>query len=99
MRSSTDKLLNKIQHPDRYREVVITSAGTQIVLSVWAGRPDRAAIAFLPRTMTHPLFYEEFLDALNLSGFTIVGIHSQGHGKSPRARQPPHIRSANDERP
>ena len=38
--------------------------------------------------MTHPLFYEEFLDALNRTGLTVVGVHSQGHGKSPRPRQP-----------
>ncbi len=88
MRTATDKLLNGVQHPTVYREVVICSAGAPIVLSVWAGRPDRASVVFLPGTMTHPLFYEDFLDALNRSGLTVIGVHSQGHGKSPRTRQP-----------
>jgi hypothetical protein len=30
--------------------------------------------------MTHPLFYEEFLDALNRSGLTVVGLHPAAHG-------------------
>lgn len=88
MRNPTDRLLNRVQRPDAYCEVVISSAGTPIVLSVWAGHPDQAAVVFLPGTMTHPLFYEEFLDALNRTGLTVVGVHSQGHGKSPRTRQP-----------
>lgn len=88
MRTSTDTLLNRVQRPNAYREVVISSAGTPIVLSVWAGHPGRASVVFLPGTMTHPLFYEEFLDALNRAGLTVVGVHSQGHGKSPRTREP-----------
>jgi alpha-beta hydrolase superfamily lysophospholipase len=88
MRSGTDRLLNKVQRPAAYREVVITSAGAPIVLSVWRGEPGRPAVVFLPGTMTHPLFYEEFLDALNRAGVTVVGVHSQGHGKSPRVRLP-----------
>jgi alpha-beta hydrolase superfamily lysophospholipase len=35
--------------------------------------------------MTHPLFYEEFLDGVAQAGFSVVGVHLQGHGKSPRA--------------
>ncbi|MGZ8744143.1 MAG: alpha/beta fold hydrolase [Nocardioides sp.] len=88
MRTPTDTLLNRVQRPNAYREVVISSAGTPIVLSVWNGHPGRASVVFLPGTMTHPLFYEEFLDALNRTGLTVVGVHSQGHGKSPRAREP-----------
>lgn len=88
MRTQSDKVLNKVQHPDAYREVLISSGGSVIVLSVWGGRPGQAAVVFLPGTMTHPLFYEEFLDALNQTGLTIVGVHSQGHGKSPRTRKP-----------
>ena len=34
--------------------------------------------------MTHPLFYEEFLDGLSRARFNVVGVHLQGHGKSPR---------------
>lgn len=86
-RTPAEKVLNKVGRPDAYREVLISSGGSTIALSVWDGRPDRAAVVFLPGTMTHPLFYEEFLDALSLTGLTVVGVHYQGHGKSPRTRQ------------
>lgn len=88
MRTATEKLLNAVQRPEAYREVLIRSADVPVVLSVWTGRPDRPVVVFLPGTMTHPLFYEEFLDALNRAGITVVGVHSQGHGKSPRVRRP-----------
>jgi alpha-beta hydrolase superfamily lysophospholipase len=88
MRSADEKLLNSVERPEAYREVVVSSAGSPIVLSVWDGQPDRAAAVFLPGTMTHPLFYEDFLDALNRNGLNVVGVHSQAHGKSPRTRQP-----------
>lgn len=88
MRTPTDRLLNHIQRPSAYREVVIISAGAPIVLSVWDGEPGRPAVVFLAGTMTHPLFYEDFLDALNRAGVTVVGVHSQGHGKSPRVDLP-----------
>lgn len=88
MRTLTDKVLNNVEHPNVYREVLISSGGSTIVFSVWDGRPGQAAVVFLPGTMTHPLFYEEFLDALNQTGLTVVGVHSQGHGKSPRTRRP-----------
>lgn len=88
MRTATDRLLNNVQRPAAYREAVITSAGAPIVLSVWDGEPGRPAVVFLPGTMTHPLFYEEFLDAVNRAGVTVVGVHGQGHGKSPRVRLP-----------
>lgn len=87
MRSAQQRLLNAVQRPDAYREMVITSAGAEIVLSVWEGAADQPVVLFLPGTMTHPLFYEEFLDALNHEGLTAVGLHGQGHGKSPRVRQ------------
>lgn len=88
MRTEADLLLNRVQRSDAYHEVVITSANAPIVLSVWTGRPEQTAIVFFAGTMTHPLFYEEFLDALNRRGHTVVGVHSQAHGKSPRVRQP-----------
>jgi alpha-beta hydrolase superfamily lysophospholipase len=81
-------MLNEVQRPEAYQEVVLQSAGVPIVLSVWAGRPGLPVVVFLPGTMTHPLFYEEFLDALNRAGLTVVGVHGQGHGKSPRVRVP-----------
>ena len=64
------------------------SAGARIVLSVWDGTTGMPVVLFLPGTMTHPLFYEEFLDALSRAGLTVAGLHGQGHGKSPRARRP-----------
>jgi alpha-beta hydrolase superfamily lysophospholipase len=88
MRTAEQKLLNTVQRPEAYREVVISSDGADIVLSVWEGLASRPVVLFLPGTMTHPLFYEEFPDALNLAEYTAVGVHSQGHGKSPRARRP-----------
>jgi alpha-beta hydrolase superfamily lysophospholipase len=45
-------------------------------------------VLFSPGTMSHPLFYEEFLDALNRAGLTVAELHGQGHGKSPRAHRP-----------
>lgn len=78
--------LNAVQRPDAYREVLIDSAGLPVALSVWEGEPAKPAVLFLPGTMTHPLFYEEFLDALNRAGHTVVGVHAAGHGKSPRLR-------------
>lgn len=87
MRSKHEKLLNAVARADVYREVVISSVGVPIVLSVWAGRPTAPALVFLPGTMTHPLFYADFLGRLNEAGVTVVGVHSQGHGKSPRVRR------------
>ena len=67
-----------------YDETVIVSAGAPIVLSVWRGDPGAPTVVFLPGTMVHPLFYTEFLEGLHRRGFSVVGVHYQGHGKSPR---------------
>jgi alpha-beta hydrolase superfamily lysophospholipase len=67
-----------------YEEVLIEASGAPVVLSVWSGESGAPSVVFLPGTMTHPLFYEEFLDGLAQAGFNVVGVHSQGHGKSPR---------------
>jgi len=88
MRTRDQQLLNAVQRPDAYDEVVLDSGGVPVVLSMWAGLPDAPAVLFLPGTMTHPLFYEDFLDALNRDGLTVVGLHPQAHGKSPRVRRP-----------
>jgi hypothetical protein len=88
VRSADQRLVNAVQRPESYREVVLRSAGARIVLSVWDAPAGNPVALFLPGTMTHPLFYEEFLDALNRDGLTVVGLHGQGHGKSPRARRP-----------
>jgi alpha-beta hydrolase superfamily lysophospholipase len=88
MRTAEQKLLNAVSRPEIYREVVVPSQDADIVLSVWEGAAAQPVVLFLPGTMTHPLFYEEFLTALAESGVTTVGLHAQGHGKSPRARRP-----------
>jgi hypothetical protein len=54
---------------------VVVSAGAPIVLSVWRGDPGAPTVVFLSSTMTHPLFYAEFLDGLNRCGLAVVGVH------------------------
>jgi alpha-beta hydrolase superfamily lysophospholipase len=75
---------NQLSQPNPYHETVVVSGGAPIVLSVWPGEPGAPTVVFLPGTMTHPLFYAEFLDGLNQRGLSVVGVHYQGHGKSPR---------------
>jgi alpha-beta hydrolase superfamily lysophospholipase len=77
-------IANQISDPNPYDETVIVSAGAPIVLSVWRGDPGAPTVVFLPGTMTHPLFYTEFLEGLNRRGLSVVGVHHQGHGHSPR---------------
>jgi alpha-beta hydrolase superfamily lysophospholipase len=87
MRTQEQRLLNAVQRPDIYEEALIESQGVPIALSIWKGNPDAPCIAFLPGTMVHPLFYEELLDGLARAHFNVVGVHFQGHGKSPRVDQ------------
>ncbi len=87
MRTQEQRLLNAVQRPEVYEEVLIESRGVPIALSIWKGNPGAPCIVFLPGTMVHPLFYEELLDGLALAGFNVVGVHFQGHGKSPRVDQ------------
>ncbi|GAB2445386.1 hypothetical protein GCM10027062_27460 [Nocardioides hungaricus] len=89
MRTPEQQALNAVQRPEAYREVLLESAGFPVALSVWEGEPSAPAVVFLPGTMTHPLFYEEFLDALNRAGLSVVGLHPAAHGKSPRVRRRP----------
>lgn len=84
MRDRGQRLRNEVEHPERYDEVTISSRGVDIVLSVWQGQPGAPVVVFLPGTMTHPLFYEEFCDGLAARGLNVVGVHFEGHGKSPR---------------
>jgi alpha-beta hydrolase superfamily lysophospholipase len=84
MRSREKRLLNQVQRDDVYREVLVDSGGVPIALSVWSGTGGGGTVVFLPGTMTHPLFYEELLNALCGGGFNIVGVHFREHGKSPR---------------
>lgn len=88
MRTREQRLLNSVQRPELYEEVLLKSAGALIALSVWRGEREAPCVVFLPGTMTHPLFYEEFLDGLARAGFNLVGVHFQGHGKSPRVKPP-----------
>ncbi len=87
MRTREQRLLGAVQRPDIYEEVLIESRGVPIALSIWKGNPGAPCVVFLPGTMTHPLFYEELLDGLSRAGFNVVGVHYQGHGKSPRVEQ------------
>ena len=64
------------------------SAGAPIVLSIWRGSPGAPTVVFLPGTMTHSLFTKEFLEGLHRRGLSVVGVHCQGHGHSPRIRRP-----------
>lgn len=87
MRTRAQRLLNAVQRPELYEEVLLESAGAQIAISMWSGERDAPCVVFLPGTMTHPLFYEEFLDGLARAGFNVVGVHFQDHGKSPRGKR------------
>ena len=75
-------MLNEVQRPGAYRDDLIGAPGT-VALSVWEPDPGAPTVVFLPGTMTHPSFYEEFLDALSRAGLGVVGLHPAGHGKSP----------------
>jgi alpha-beta hydrolase superfamily lysophospholipase len=81
-------LLNAVSRPEVYEEVMIDPSGVPIALSIWIGQPGAPSVVFLPGTMSHPLFYEEFLDGLARAGLNVVGVHFRGHGKSPRVRRP-----------
>lgn len=72
---------------NNYYEVLIPSGETHIALSIYKAEYEAPVIIFLPGTMTHPLFYDEFLNRLASNGFNIVGIHFISHGKSPRDKQ------------
>lgn len=71
-----------------YTEHAIQSGYATILLSVWRSAPGAPSIVFLPGTMLHPLMYDEALEALARARFNVVGVHFQGHGKSPRSREP-----------
>lgn len=69
MRTSDQCLLNAVQRPEAYEEVVISLASSPIVLSVWCRQPTAPAVLFLPGTMTHPL-----RTALRLGGRLAPGL-------------------------
>jgi len=70
-----------------YSEVLIESAGTRIALSLYQAGKGRPCIVFIPGTMTHPLFYDDFLTLLAGAGFNVAGVHPLSHGKSPREKK------------
>ena len=78
---------SQVRHADCYQEVTIASAGAPILLSIWRGDRGAPTVVFLPGTMTHPLFYREFLEGLQRRRLSVVGVHYQGHGLSPRIRR------------
>jgi alpha-beta hydrolase superfamily lysophospholipase len=84
--ASTGLFSSRVRHAGRYEEITIVSGGAPIVLSIWHGDPGAPTVVFLPGTMTHPLFYKEFLDGLHRRGLSVVGVHYQGHGHSPHIR-------------
>lgn len=84
MRATAPNMLATVQDFGSYEEATIVSGGAAIVLSIWLADPQASTVLFLPGTMTHPLFYQGFLQGLNHAGFNVVGVHFVGHGKSPR---------------
>ena len=64
-----------------YSEVSIESGRAPITLSIWEAEQDAApTVVFVPGTMTHPLFYSPFLDAVSRHGYHVVGVHPLSHG-------------------
>jgi hypothetical protein len=83
-RSWEQRLLGHVQHPEMCREVLLTSGGAAIALSVWRPDDPRGTVVLVPGTATHPLLSEEFLDRLAAAGLGRGRVHLQAHGKSPR---------------
>lgn len=69
-----------------YKEVLIESAGTRIALSIYESEKTSPVVIFLPGTMTHPLFFDEFLSVVAKNGYNVIGVHFISHGKSPREK-------------
>lgn len=70
-----------------YTEIFINSGGISICLSIYENTPQSPPVLFLPGTMVHPLFYDDFLTALSHEGFNVIGLHFLSHGKSPRIKE------------
>jgi len=86
MRNIEQVILN-LSGYDNYSEVLIESAGTRIALSLYRAGDHCPCIVFIPGTMTHPLFYDDFLTLLARAGFYVAGMHPLSHGKSPREKK------------
>lgn len=86
MRTKQERILNLSRY-ENYAEKLIPSAGSQIALSIYESDRKNPCIIFIPGTMTHPLFYDDFLSKLAENKFNVIGIHPVSHGKSPRERK------------
>lgn len=86
MRSNDQARLNLSGYA-KYREALIESAGTRIALSLYMAGEGCPCVVFIPGTMTHPLFYDDFLSLLAGSGYNVAGVHLLSHGKSPREKK------------
>lgn len=79
-------LLNESAYGN-YSETLIESTGSKIALSIYEVGNEAPCVVFLAGTMTHPLFYDQFLTVLAQNGFNVIGVHTVSHGKSPRERK------------
>jgi len=84
---SNDQIRLNLSGYEKYREVLIDSAGTRIALSLYMAGDGCPCIVFIPGTMTHPLFYDDFLSLLAGAGYNVAGVHLLSHGKSPRDKK------------
>jgi alpha-beta hydrolase superfamily lysophospholipase len=84
---STEQVTLNLSGYEKYREVLIDSTGTRIALSLYEAGEGCPCIVFIPGTMTHPLFYDDFLSLLAGSGYNVAGVHLLSHGKSPREKK------------
>ena len=82
-----DKAVLNLSGYENYSETLIESTGTKIALSLYRAGDQSPCIVFIPGTMTHPLFYDDFLTLLAGAGFNVAGVHLLSHGKSPREKK------------
>lgn len=83
MQTKEQKILN-ISSYNKYSETLIESCKTKIALSIYESKKENPTIIFLPGTMVHPLFYDDFLSSVASNGYNVIGVHFINHGKSPR---------------
>ena len=74
------------RYPEYFEERINVS-GIPVTLSLYNHLPGKPTVLFLPGTMVHPLFYDEFLSRIADAGFNVVGIHFISHGKSPHIKE------------
>jgi hypothetical protein len=63
-----------VQRPEIYEDALIEPSGMPIALSIWKGVAGAPSVMFLPGTLTHPLFYEEFLNGRAQAEFNLLGV-------------------------